>query len=83
VKIEKKNLALEEYLDRLDFNNLEKDLVFSDLDDEGEEEGRIDYNSGEEYQNESSLSKTMKMDRRKSTISYSHSMMENSKDLKV
>jgi hypothetical protein len=36
VKIEKKNKNLEDFLRELDLNNLEKDLLFSDLDDDEE-----------------------------------------------
>ncbi len=37
VKIEKKSMDLQEYLDGLDFNNmLDKDIIFSDLDDDDE-----------------------------------------------
>lgn len=36
VKIEKKNLNLEEFLRDLDIDNLEKDMLFSDLEDEDE-----------------------------------------------
>lgn len=35
VKIEKKNMDLDQYLNGLDFNNLmAKDIIFSDLDDD-------------------------------------------------
>lgn len=34
MKIEKKNLTLEDYLNSLDLANLEKDLLFSDLEDD-------------------------------------------------
>lgn len=36
VKIEKKNINLEEFLAVLDINNLEKDMLFSDLEDDDE-----------------------------------------------
>ncbi len=36
VKIEKKNLNLEEFLRDLDIHNLEKDMLFSDLEDDDE-----------------------------------------------
>ena len=37
VKIEKKNLTLDEFLNGLDLNNLEQDMMFSDLEDEEED----------------------------------------------
>jgi hypothetical protein len=36
VKIEKKNLNLDEFLSTLDIHNLEKDMLFSDLEDDDE-----------------------------------------------
>ena len=39
MKIEKKNKNLDEFLRELDLNNLEKDLMFSDLDDDEEVPG--------------------------------------------
>lgn len=36
VKIEKKNLDLDEFLRNLDIDNLEKDMLFSDLEDDDE-----------------------------------------------
>ena len=47
VKIEKKNLSLEEFLKDLDLNNLEQDMMFSDLDDDEPSE-EIKVNSGDE-----------------------------------
>jgi hypothetical protein len=41
VKIEKKSMDLDQYLNGLDFNNLlAKDIIFSDLDDDEEERGQ-------------------------------------------
>lgn len=37
VKIEKKNKNLDDFLRDLDLNNLEKDLIFSDLDEDDDE----------------------------------------------
>ena len=41
VKLDKKNLTMEQYLEGIDFQNIEKDLLFSDLED--------DSNQGEKY----------------------------------
>lgn len=53
VKIERKNINLEEYLQGLDVNNLEKDILFSDLDDD-EEESRENSSINKEPQEQSS-----------------------------
>lgn len=42
VKIEKKNLTLEDYLNGLDFSNLDADILFSDLEDEDNSGGKQD-----------------------------------------
>lgn len=60
VKIEKKNVSLEEFLKDLDLNNLEKDMMFSDLEDDDEEldEKKVIENSNE---SEGSISKNQKI----------------------
>jgi len=40
VKIEKKNLILDDYLNGLDFSNLDADILFSDLEDEDNSGGK-------------------------------------------
>ena len=41
MKIEKKNLSLEDFLKDLDLNNLEADMMFSDLEDDDPSESNI------------------------------------------
>ena len=78
VKIEKKCINLDEFLSTLDINNLEKDMLFSDLEDDDEPPVERQ-NSGELVSDQSkgvnetdfnALQKNIKINRKKSVMSY-------------
>jgi hypothetical protein len=76
VKIEKKNLDLVEFLRDLDIDNLEKDMLFSDLEDEEEPEPKTSTNDKRKdsakslIESEGSVPKSTKLQRKKSVMSY-------------
>lgn len=74
VKIEKKELNLEEFLRNLDIDNLEKDMLFSDLDDENEkpEKPPVGRKESGKSLNESEVSapRATKNHRKKSVMNY-------------
>lgn len=69
-------MVLEEFLRDLDIHNLEKDMLFSDLEDEEEPEPRINASdarkdSGKSLNDsENSVPKITKQSRKKSVMSY-------------
>jgi hypothetical protein len=52
VKIEKRNKSLEDFLQELDLENLEKDMLFSDLDDDEPSGGIMEKKERSEEQKE-------------------------------
>ena len=52
VKLEKKNLRLEDYLETLDLNDMGKSLLFSDLEDD-EEDDQKSFNDRESRKSDS------------------------------
>eukprot|EP00347_Sterkiella_histriomuscorum_P024037 403332525 len=80
VKIEKKEINLDEFLRDLDMNNLEKSMLFSDLEDEDEPPQRIVKQPSVAYsrkdsnrslnESENSVPKSLKAHRKKSVMSY-------------
>ena len=71
MKIEKKNLVLEDFLKGLDLNNLEKDMMFSDLEDDDEDQSK--QSSAEKppvNEEDNTNSKSTMVKRKKSVMNY-------------
>jgi hypothetical protein len=66
VKIEKKSICLDDYLSQLDFNNMSKDMLFSDLEDEDEDSSKHSSGEDKKTQYESPVLKPQKSQKKKS-----------------